>query len=109
MVLQSEELAASASTRAVLDGLARHGREIAQEVATGSPGRPSFLPTRDTYRSNRRAASDLRQSAAGNVRGERSALSGRRAFLARARARELALSRRDTSRAMTYCGSSSNR
>jgi len=41
----------SASVRAVLDGLARHGCEIAQEVATRSPGRASFLSTCDT-RSN---------------------------------------------------------
>lgn len=41
----------SASVRAVLDGLVRHGCEIAQEVATRSPGRASFLSTCDT-RSN---------------------------------------------------------
>lgn len=51
MVLQSEKLAASVSVRAVLDGLARHGCEIAQEVATRSSGRASFLSTCDT-RSN---------------------------------------------------------
>jgi len=41
----------SASVCAVLDGLTRHGCEIAQEVATRSPGRTSFLSTCDT-RSN---------------------------------------------------------
>lgn len=42
----------SASVRAVLDGLAWHGCEIAQEVATRSPGRASFLSTCDTRSNN---------------------------------------------------------
>lgn len=66
MILQSEKLAASASALAVLDGLARHGCEIAQEVATRSTGDASFLSTRDT-RSN--SGPDLRQPTGGNVRG----------------------------------------
>lgn len=45
MVLQSKELAASASAHVVLDGLSRHRREIAQEVTTSSPSFPCFLST----------------------------------------------------------------
>lgn len=61
MILQSEKFAASASARAVLDGLARHGCEIAQEVATRSTGDASFLSTRDT-RSNGDPTFDSRRA-----------------------------------------------
>ncbi|KAG6801003.1 hypothetical protein HZU73_03741 [Apis mellifera caucasica] len=46
MVLQCEELVASGSVHIVLDGFARHPGEIAQEVATGPPRLPCFLPPR---------------------------------------------------------------
>lgn len=68
MILQSEKLAASTSARAVLDGLARHGCEIAQEVATRSTGDASFLSTRDT-RSNGGPTFDSRAEMFAGMRG----------------------------------------
>lgn len=83
MILQSEKLAASASARAVLDGLARHGCEIAQEVATRSTGDASFLSTRDT-RSNSGPTFDSRRAEMfAGMRGGFRAGKERRTFVTR--------------------------